>query len=123
MSTVLRTSTLVVACCMLPCIAFAQDPAKVNDGMFTNTSGMTLYTFDKDAGDKSACSGACSNVWPPLSAAADAKASGDWKIISRDDGSKQWTYKGKPVYTYSKDSKAGDKNGEGVGGVWHVAKP
>lgn len=103
--------------------AFAQAPAKTADGMFTNDKGMTLYTFDKDAGGKSACSGGCAGVWPPLAAGADAKASGDWTVITRDDGSKQWAYKGKPLYTYAKDSKAGDKTGDGFNSVWHVAKP
>ena len=59
---------------------------------------------------------------PPAAAAADAKASGDYSIVTRDDGSKQWAYKGNPLYGYSKDQKAGDKVGDGVGGIWHVIK-
>jgi predicted lipoprotein with Yx(FWY)xxD motif len=49
-------------------------------------------------------------------------ASGDWTVIVRDDGGKQWAYKGKPLYTWSKDAKPGDKTGDGVNSVWHVAK-
>lgn len=123
MNTVLRTSTLVFAAALLPCVALADDQGKVANGMVTNSGGMTLYTFDKDSGDKSACNGACANLWPPLKANADAKAGGDWTVISREDGTKQWVYKGKPVYVYSKDSKAGDKTGDNVGNVWHVVKP
>ena len=123
MISAVRISTLLAAAALLPVASFAQEPAKTANGMFTNPSGMTLYTFDKDSGDKSACNGACANLWPPLKAEGDAKASGDWKVITRDDGSKQWAYKGKPVYAYSKDSKAGDKTGDNVGGVWHIAKP
>ncbi|MNP39404.1 Secreted repeat [compost metagenome] len=48
---------------------------------------------------------------------------GDWTLIKRKDGSMQWAYYGKPLYTYIDDKKAGDKAGEGKGGVWHIAKP
>jgi predicted lipoprotein with Yx(FWY)xxD motif len=103
--------------------ALAQDaPAKKTGGMMTNNAGMTLYTFDKDAGGKSACNGPCATNWPPLMAGADAKASGDWSVITRDDGSKQWAYKGKPLYQWSKDQKAGDMTGDGFNGVWHAVK-
>lgn len=102
--------------------ALAQAPAGMTDGVLTNNAGMTLYTFDKDAAGKSACNGPCAANWPPLMAAADAKASGDWSIIARDDGAKQWAYKGKPVYLWAKDQKPGDKTGDGFNSVWHVAK-
>jgi predicted lipoprotein with Yx(FWY)xxD motif len=97
-------------------------PVKMTDGVLTSAAGMTLYTFDKDAGGKSACNGPCATNWPPLKAAADAKASGDWSIITRDDGSKQWAIEGKPLYSYSKDTKAGDKTGDNFNNLWHVAK-
>ena len=89
----------------------------------TNSAGMTLYTFDKDAGGRSVCNGQCATNWPPLMAAADAKASGDYSIITRDDGAKQWALKGKPLYAWVKDQKPGDKTGDGVNSVWHVATP
>jgi len=103
--------------------ALAQAPAQKMGGMLTNPAGMTLYTFDKDAGGKSACNGPCAGNWPPLMAMADAKASGDWTIITRYDGSKQWAYKGKPLYYFVMDKAAGDKLGDGRGMVWHLAKP
>ncbi|PJM89626.1 COG4315 family predicted lipoprotein [Achromobacter ruhlandii] len=96
---------------------------KAQDGVLVNSAGMTLYTFDKDAGGKSACNDQCAKIWPPVTAAADAKASGDLSIITRDDGSKQWAYKGKPVYLYAKDAKPGDKAGDNFKDVWHAAKP
>lgn len=107
--------------------AFAQ-AAKVADTpkgkTYVDAKGMTLYTFDKDAGGKSACNGPCATNWPPLMAAADAKASGDWTIVTRDDGSKMWAYKGKPLYTFAKDTKPGDTTGDGfLNGAWHMAKP
>jgi predicted lipoprotein with Yx(FWY)xxD motif len=101
---------------------YAQAPAKKTGGILTNNAGMTLYTFDKDAGGKSACNGPCATNWPPLMAGGDAKASGDWSIITRDDGSKQWVYKGKPLYLWVKDKKPGDMTGDGFNGVWHVVK-
>jgi len=96
---------------------------KAQDGVLVNSAGMTLYTFDKDAGGKSACNDQCAKIWPPVTAAADAKASGDLSILTRDDGSKQWAYKGKPVYLYAKDAKPGDKTGDNFKDVWHAAKP
>lgn len=96
---------------------------KTQDGVLVNSAGMTLYTFDKDAGGKSACNDQCAKIWPPVTATADAKASGDLSIITRDDGSKQWAYKGKPVYLYAKDAKPGDKTGDNFKDVWHVIKP
>jgi predicted lipoprotein with Yx(FWY)xxD motif len=86
--------------------------------------GMTLYTFDKDTtAGKSACNGQCAINWPPLSAAAGATPSGDWTIVTRDDGTKQWAYKSKPLYDFHKDAKAGDVTGDGVNNVWHIAAP
>jgi predicted lipoprotein with Yx(FWY)xxD motif len=85
--------------------------------------GMTLYVFDRDAAGKSNCNGQCATNWPALSAGADAKPSGDFTVIARDDGGKQWAYKGKPLYTWSKDAKPGDATGDGVNSVWHIAAP
>eukprot|EP01034_Spumella_vulgaris_P019660 gene19660-25151_t len=88
-----------------------------------SANAMTLYTFDKDGGGKSMCNGPCATNWPPLMASADAAASGDWSIITRDDGSKQWAYKGKPLYFWVKDAKPGDRTGDGFNKVWHTATP
>ena len=98
-------------------------PAKVADGVLVGDNGMTLYTFDRDPPGKSVCNGPCATNWPALSAAGSATASGDWSVITRDDGSRQWAYKGKPVYFWVKDQKPGDRTGDGVNGVWHLAKP
>jgi predicted lipoprotein with Yx(FWY)xxD motif len=98
-------------------------PAKFESGMLVNSAGMTLYTFDKDtAGSgKSACNGPCAANWPALHVAGSDQASGDWSVVARDDGTKQWAYKGKPLYTWIKDQKPGDKTGDGVLKLWHVA--
>jgi predicted lipoprotein with Yx(FWY)xxD motif len=86
-------------------------------------NGMTLYVFDRDTSGKSNCNGPCAVNWPPLVADTDAKAAGDFAFITRDDGRKQWAYKGKPLYTWSKDKNPGDTNGDGVNNVWHIAAP
>jgi predicted lipoprotein with Yx(FWY)xxD motif len=88
-----------------------------------NGGGMTLYTFDNDSKGKSNCNGACANVWLPLIATVDASESGDFSLITRGDGRKQWAYKNKPLYSWSKDTKPGDATGDGVNNVWHIATP
>jgi predicted lipoprotein with Yx(FWY)xxD motif len=91
---------------------------------FVDTKGMTLYTFDKDAGGKSMCNGPCAENWPPLMAADDAKPTADMTIVVRDDGKKMWAYKGKPLYTFKKDTSPGETNGDGfLNGAWHMVKP
>lgn len=100
-------------------------PIMLSNGMFTGSNGMALYTIDKDAtgSGKSVCNDACANNWPPLVAVSDDTASGDYTIVTRDDGKKQWALKGKPLYYWAKDQKPGDKTGDGINNVWHVAKP
>lgn len=100
-------------------------PTAVADGVLTGKNGMTLYTFDRDAAGsgKSVCNGPCATNWPPLMAPADMAASGDYGVITRDDGGRQVAYKGKPLYFWVKDAKAGDKTGDGFNSVWHVARP
>ena len=100
-------------------------PAKTSLGMLVGPNDMTLYTFDKDAAGsgKSVCNGPCATNWPPLMAGDGDKGQGDYSVISRDDGKKQWAFKGKPLYFWIKDSKPGDATGEGFNGVWRVAKP
>lgn len=101
-------------------IASAQSVASKN-GLLTDADGRVLYTFDKDESGKSNCNGACAGNWPPF-AAADGKAAAGYTVVTRDDGTKQWALKGKPLYYFVGDAKAGDANGEGKMGVWHTVK-
>ena len=116
--------TLCLSLAALAGGAQAGPPAKMANGMLVDSSGMTLYTFDKDmAGSgKSACNGPCATLWPPAMVAADGKADGDFSVVARDDGTRQWAYKGKPLYHYSADKKAGDMTGDKFRDVWHVVK-
>jgi predicted lipoprotein with Yx(FWY)xxD motif len=119
-SAALAGITLLLAACA----SMAPAPAKVADGVLVGPNGMTLYTFDRDtATGKSACNGPCATNWPPLMAPASAAASGDWTVITRDDGSRQWAYKNKPVYYWVRDAKPGDRTGDGFNNAWRIARP
>lgn len=56
-------------------------------------------------------------------AADGAKLVGQFTIVTRDDATKQWAYKGKALYYYKADKASMDTTGDGVGGRWHIAKP
>ncbi|MCJ8204069.1 hypothetical protein [Pseudomonas sp. RGM2987] len=113
----------LMAALALPAMAFAAEPAMEKDGMLTDHSGMALYTFDKDSGAKSMCNGECAAKWPPLMAKDSDKSMGEWTVITRDDGGKQWAYDGKPLYTFAMDKRGEKPTGDGKFGVWHIAKP
>ncbi|AFY22542.1 hypothetical protein [Pseudomonas sp. UW4] len=113
---------LVTVALTLPTLAFAADPAMMKDGMMVDHKGMTLYTFDKDTGGKSVCTGECAEYWPPLKAEAGAKAEGKWTVIKRDDGTMQWAFDGKPLYYFQKDKAPGEMKGDKMKDVWHVVR-
>ena len=120
---------IVAAVVLMGGSAFAQTaPAKIGDTakgkVLVNNKGMTLYVFDKDAAGKSACNGPCAENWPPLTASDTDKASGDWTIVTRDDGKKMWAYKGRPLYAWKNDKAPGETDGDGkLNGAWHMAAP
>jgi predicted lipoprotein with Yx(FWY)xxD motif len=114
------TAALAGLCCAS---AFAAVPMAAN-GMYTDVKGMTLYTFDKDpASGPSACTGGCAQAWPAAMADAADKPSGDWTRVATADGGQQWAYKGHRVYSFSKDKKPGEANGENFKDMWHTVKP
>lgn len=95
-------STALLAAALLGGCASMTDssPAKMADGVLVGSNGMTLYTFDRDVAvsGKSVCNGPCAANWPPFMASEADKPSGDYMVITRDDGKKQWAMKGKPLY-------------------------
>jgi predicted lipoprotein with Yx(FWY)xxD motif len=101
--------------------ALADDVMK-KDGVLVNAAGLTVYTFDKDAAGsgKSACNGPCIDNWPAV--APPATITAPYSAITRDDGSKQLAYQGKPLYLFKKDVKPGDRHGDNFKEVWHVVK-
>ena len=121
----LKATAAAAALTLVTLVAVAAtSPAATANGVLATPAGATLYTYDKDAANsgKSVCNAQCATNWPPLAAQASDTASGDWSIVTRDDGSKQWAYKGWPLYTFAKDAKPGDTTGDNRGNVWHVVK-
>ena len=123
MTTRLGLAGLVAAVAGCAWVALAAVPVTNEGDVLVDQNGMTLYTFDRDPELKSVCNAQCAANWPPLIAAAGAKRAGRYAIIARDDGGRQWTYKGKPLYLWVKDQKPGDRSGDGVDNLWRVARP
>ena len=95
----------------------------------TGEGGRTLYTFKPDSANTSTCTDACATAWPPFTASANdtlkagTGVSGKLTTFARPDGTPQVAYNGAPLYYFSGDAKAGETNGQGVGGKWFVAAP
>ena len=91
--------------------------------VLTDGAGLSLYVFDKDTAAVSNCNGDCAAKWPPLKANASARPQGEFGVVLRADGDRQWAFRGQPLYTWIKDAQPGDITGDGVKGVWHLARP
>jgi len=87
-----------------------------------DTSGKTLYTYGADTTGVSNCTGSCLTDWPVYKATATTNLQTNVTVITRSDGTKQYAYKGMPLYYFTGDSSAGQVTGDGVSG-FHVAKP
>lgn len=109
--------------CWAALASASEPPVRIGNGLLTGTDGMTLYIYDNDTPGKSACNGPCTSVWHPLAAGATDASTGDFDVIVRDDGGKQWAYKGKPLYFWGQEQRPGEKGGDGYRGLWHAAKP
>ena len=99
--------------------------------ILTDSKGDVVYLFQKDSGGKSACSGQCASIWPPLTTSGQPQA-GNGVVASklgttkRSDGSTQVTYAGHPLYTYTADTSPGEVKGNGIntfGAVWNAVQP
>jgi predicted lipoprotein with Yx(FWY)xxD motif len=100
--------------------ALAQPPGvSEKNGAWIAPDGKPLYTFAKDMSGASACIDRCPAAWPPLLAQAGAVNDKEWTTIPRPEGTRQWAYKGKPVYTYARDV-AGEP-ASGVSASWPLA--
>lgn len=99
------------------------NPTKGN--YLTDTKGMALYIFDKDQPNKSSCSGPCLAAWPIFAAPSVAPQNlpANIGVTKSTTGSNMYTWKGMPLYYFASDKQPGDISGDGVGGVWHLAKP
>lgn len=120
---------------LLPASAAAAQPTKtvakqaqnttLGKTILTTTKGRTLYSLSAETNGKFICKGSCLSAWRPLFVPAGVKPKGPVKLgtIERPEGKTQVTYKGRPLYAFTGDSKAGDVNGEGIKdvGTWHAA--
>lgn len=120
------TSTLWGALCAYASLAVAQSataPQADAAHRLVSSDGMTLYTYDRDSpGGPSRCEGVCARLWPPFPASTDARLPEGYGVIVRADGSRQWTYRGRPLYRYAGDAAVGSTRGDGINGTWHVAR-
>lgn len=102
--------------------AFAAGPP-VNraPGYLVDSAGRALYTYDKDSVGKSNCYEQCAALWPPLMAGDSEVPSGDFTVIVRRDGRRQWAFKGMPLYYWVSDRASAAPTGEAVPG-WHLVR-
>jgi predicted lipoprotein with Yx(FWY)xxD motif len=137
-----RFSTLMAAAMLLAAPAYAHEeappppPKKETSAVpikfaetkrgtvLADSNGMTLYYFDRDdSGTKSTCNGKCTEKWIPLKASDDSKPLGDFTVITRNDKSKMWAYRNRPLYFSHEDRSPGDVNGFDSANLWHIARP
>jgi len=99
--------------------AFMRAPTSAGN-VLTTANGMTLYTYDKDMVGQSACYGDCAQYWHPYLSNGTSTPSGKITLVTRTDGSQQWAYDGKPLYTFVQDTSTGQVNGNDFHNNWHV---
>jgi len=76
----------------------------VNGRLLVTDKGFSVYTYKKDTAQKAACDGPCLRDWQPVLAPLGVNARGNWTLLQRAPGVRQWVFHGKPLYTYKKDS-------------------
>lgn len=99
-------------------------PFRQRGDILVEIKGRGVYTYDGDkVANQSDCFAQCRLLWPPVYAEDDAKPKGSFTIfVRKDDGKRQWAFKGKPLYRWVSDKKRGDAGGDGVAGVWRLIK-
>jgi predicted lipoprotein with Yx(FWY)xxD motif len=118
----MRKMTLLIAI-LAGCAAVqAAAPAMSRGGVLADDKGMTLYVFTRDGVNASNCYDGCAKAWPPYLAAAGASKAADFSIVERRDGSRQWAFKGQPLYYFAGDAAPGDRAGDGSGSVWFAVR-
>lgn len=139
----LRRLTLLAAVSLVGLLAFAVaggtggttptkrvvKVAKLTDGssVIANLKGRTLYSLSVEKRGKFICTAGCLSIWHPLVVAKGVRPTGPVTLgtVKRPDGRTQVTYRGRPLYRFASDAKAGEANGEGIKdvGTWHAARP
>lgn len=99
-------------------------PFRQRGEILVEIKGRGVYTYDGDkVANQSDCFAQCRLLWPPVFAEDDAKPKGSFTIfVRKDDGKRQWAFKGKPLYRWISDKKRGDAGGDGIAGVWRLIK-
>jgi predicted lipoprotein with Yx(FWY)xxD motif len=99
--------------------------AALGKTILVTVKGRTLYSLSAETNGKFICTASCLSIWRPLLVPAGVKPKGPVKLgtVERPDGRTQVTFKGRPLYAFTGDSKAGDVNGEGIKdvGTWRAA--
>jgi predicted lipoprotein with Yx(FWY)xxD motif len=90
--------------------------------VLTTPDGMTVYIYDKEAEGSASCYGQCAEEWPPVLAPANAEPFGDFTLVKRIDGTRQWAHRGKPLHLYHEDQAPGDAKGDNYEGFWHAVR-
>ncbi len=106
-------------------VAAEAENATLGKTVLTTTKGRTLYSLSVEKNGRFICTGSCLSVWHPLLVPAGVRPTGPVKLgtVERPEGGTQVTYRGRPLYRFGGDSKAGQANGEGIKdvGTWHAA--
>jgi predicted lipoprotein with Yx(FWY)xxD motif len=125
-SAVSNTSTTGSKAASVPAITIGSTTNPTLGTILVNAAGATLYRFAADQNGQSSCTGACAQLWPPLTVAAGSQPKGSSGMVGvfatskRADGTLQVTYNGSPLYTFSGDKTPGSTAGQGVLGMWFV---
>ena len=105
----------------------ASHSARLNETILVDTRGRTLYRLTSESARHISCTGACAKLWPPLLVpshgtrlSGSSGVHGRLSIVRRPDGKLQAALNGLPLYTFARDHRRGDVNGQGFGGVWFV---
>ncbi|HRH89978.1 MAG TPA: hypothetical protein PLO41_24285 [Rubrivivax sp.] len=121
----LRTR-ISTACVLSTCVLGLMAQPVTGGSVLTTRQGRTLYVFDNDVpgSGRSVCNPPCSGVFSPHLIEKGSTVAPPFGVVQRDDGTRQWSYKGRPLYLFYADEKKGDAIGDGVNrATWHVAKP
>ena len=105
-------------------VAYDSASQRLVGGTNSTNPGFTLYAFDSDLGSAgSTCNDSCATSWPPVLVTDGEVANiSGLSLVTRDDGSSQAAYKGRPLYFYSGDTEASDTSGQSVSGWWKVGQ-
>lgn len=107
--------------------------SKLKEPYLAAANGRTLYEFNKDSRTKSNCTGGCAKIWKPYLAGGKVQAKAGsglnpklLKAVKLRGGRSQVSYAGHLLYEYTKDTQAGQLNGQDLqqsGGSFYVLGP